>query len=175
MSTDSVSLFSDLSNEPMANNNTERRTELAQPTVPSAESPRKNKIWSIAETLSTRAAAASTKKEEESASSSAEKSEDGDSEAARVPSVSANTLSPNGVAAAAQNPFVLWQIAARARMPFPPEFYAMMSQGGPRPQFIFNPLLMPHLGTSPIPTSVTPTTTHSNGNHGFLVWEKIGF
>ncbi|VDD95354.1 unnamed protein product [Enterobius vermicularis] len=153
-----------LSNE--SNNNDEKRNDSLQSGETNAESPRKSKIWSIAETLSTRAAAASAKKEDETASTSAEKSEDGDCESAPVSSASANTLSPNGIAT--QPPYMqFWPqmaMAMAARMPFQrQDLFSMMAQSGQmRPPLIFNPLLMPGLGTPPVPTSVTPTT-QSNG------------
>ena len=156
----------DLSNE--SNNNDEKRNDSLQSGETNAESPRKSKIWSIAETLSTRAAAASAKKEDETASTSAEKSEDGDCESAPVSSASANTLSPNGIAT--QPPYMqFWPqmaMAMAARMPFQrQDLFSMMAQSGQmRPPLIFNPLLMPGLGTPPVPTSVTPTT-QSNGQY----------
>lgn len=154
-------------------NNNDRRTPPPQLSEGNVESPRKNKIWSIAETLSSRAAAASAKKDDDSASTSAEKSEDGDSEVASIPSASVSALSPNGIT---QPPFLQfnpWQqqmaMAAMARMPFPrPEFLAMMAQSGQvRPPVLFNPLLM---GTAlGAPSLHTPTTPTSQSN-GPTIW-----
>uniref|UniRef100_A0A0N5ACF9 Homeobox domain-containing protein n=1 Tax=Syphacia muris TaxID=451379 RepID=A0A0N5ACF9_9BILA len=149
-----------------SNNNDDKGNDSLRSEA-NTESPRKSKIWSIAETLSTRAAVVSAKKEDETASTSAEKSEDGASENPPVSSASESTLPTNGMPAQASY-MQFWPqmaMAMAARMPFQrQDLFSVMAQSGQmRPQLIFNPLLMPGLSASSVPTSVPSNSTQSNG------------
>lgn len=109
----------------------------------------------------------SAKKEDETASTSAEKSEDGASENPPVSSASESTLPTNGMPAQASY-MQFWPqmaMAMAARMPFQrQDLFSVMAQSGQmRPQLIFNPLLMPGLSASSVPTSVPSNSTQSNG------------
>uniref|UniRef100_A0A915B1S1 Homeobox domain-containing protein n=1 Tax=Parascaris univalens TaxID=6257 RepID=A0A915B1S1_PARUN len=153
-----------------------------------SESPRKAKIWSIAETLSSRAAT-SAKKDSGSASTSAEKSEDGESESigfvtnttisasasSTTVTTAAAVLSANGVPQPAFLQFNPWQqqmAIAMARVPFPrPDFLTVMAQAGQvrPPPMLFSPLLMGAALSVPPSLTAAPVTPTSQSN-GTLAW-----
>uniref|UniRef100_F1KXE6 Iroquois-class homeodomain protein irx-1 n=1 Tax=Ascaris suum TaxID=6253 RepID=F1KXE6_ASCSU len=169
-------------------NDNEKAVMHAPHNESNAESPRKAKIWSIAETLSSRAAT-SAKKDSESASTSAEKSEDGDSESigfvtsttisssasSTTVTTAAAVLSANGMPQPAFLQFNPWQqqmAIAMARVPFPrPDFLTVMAQAGQvrPPPMLFSPLLMGAALSVPPSLTAAPMTPTSQSN-GTLAW-----
>lgn len=164
-------------------NDNEKAVMHAPHNESNAESPRKAKIWSIAETLSSRAAT-SAKKDSESASTSAEKSEDGDSESigfvtsttisssasSTTVTTAAAVLSANGMPQPAFLQFNPWQqqmAIAMARVPFPrPDFLTVMAQAGQvrPPPMLFSPLLMGAALSVPPSLTAAPMTPTSQSN-----------
>lgn len=156
-------------------------TENTTATTTTTESgPRKSKIWSIADTLASRAEAANNAKESEHIRPSTSKSEDCDSNG-RSPDYSTSIGAPTTLSAAAAaaapllqpsngvaqqsflqfNPWQQQQLAAlaMARMPFPrPDVLAMMNQMNQiRPPMLFNPVYMGTMGPgAPLQSPIQP-------------------
>ncbi|KHN79767.1 Putative iroquois-class homeodomain protein irx-1 [Toxocara canis] len=162
--------------------NNDEKTAHSEQSESSADSPRKAKIWSIAETLSSRVTT-DAKKDYSSASTSAGKIEGFGSDSRNIATSAVSSASSSAVTASAaalsvnglpQGPFLQfnpWQqqmAIAMARMPFPrPDLLAVMAQAGQvrPPPMIFSPLLMgAALSVPPLAATPVTPTSQSNGN-----------